>query len=181
MSRRIEIWEDIPGYEGYYQISNLGNVKSLKRETNNNHGKEEYIKSQEIRNGYYSVSLWKEGKGKHYTIHRLLAELFIPNPDDKPQVNHIDGNKLNNNLLNLEWVTQEENARHAYMNGLIQQKTTPVIQYDKDMNFIREWNSIKEIEEELKINHGNIVTVCKQNSNRKYAGGYIWRYKNERI
>lgn len=182
MSREASLkeeWKDIEGYEGLYQISNLGRVKSLKRNTKNQCKNAEVIKTQEIRNGYYSVSLWKNGVGKHHLIHRLISQAFIPNPNNKPQINHIDGNKTNNHIENLEWVTESENARHAYNNGLIKPYTRKIIQYDQNMNFIKEWDSITEIEKELGINHANIVTVCKQNTNRKYAGGYIWRYKEE--
>ena len=174
-----EMWKDIEGYEGIYQVSNLGRVKSLSRNTKNQYRNSEIVKSKEIRNGYYSVTLFKNEKGKHFTIHRLVAKAFIPNPYNKPQINHIDGNKLNNNVSNLEWCTQQENTIHAYKNNLINPYTTKVIQYDKNMNFIKEWNSIKEVEKELNINHSNIVTVCKMNTNRKYAGGFIWRYKED--
>ena len=166
----MEIWKNIQGYENLYQVSNLGRIKNIKTNT---------IKSQQIRNGYYSVRLFKEGKGKHFNTHRLVAIAFIPNKENKKQVNHIDGNKLNNNVINLEWVNQSENMNHAYKNNLIKPYTHKIIQYDKNMNFIKEWNSIAEVEKELNINHSNIVTVCKQNTNRKYAGGYIWRYKED--
>ena len=136
-----------------------------------------HIKKTFISNtGYERVSLWNKGKNKKYSIHRLVATKYIDNPNNYKQINHIDGNKLNNNVDNLEWCDLSQNIKHAYKNNLIKVNTTKVIQYSKDMKKIKEWNSIKEVENELKINHANIITVCKQNTNRKYAGGYIWRY-----
>lgn len=131
--------------------------------------------------GYERVSLWIDGKQYKESIHRLVAQVFIPNPDNKPQVNHIDGNKLNNNVSNLEWCTREENMQHAYKNNLIKLTTTKVNQYDKQGNFIKQWNSIKEASETLNINHANISVVCKNETSRKYAGGYKWKYVKEVI
>lgn len=108
-----ELWKDIEGFEGLYQVSNLGNVKSLKRNIILKPGIVAYKKTKE--NGYYIVNL----KSKPFYIHRLVAEAFIPNPENKPQINHIDCNKRNNNVKNLEWVTREENIQHAYKNNLI--------------------------------------------------------------
>lgn len=118
----IEIYKDIPNYKGIYQISNLGNVKSLKRNYVNSNGitytiKEKLLKLT-ISNGYYSVTLNNKGK-RRFTVHRLVAEMFIDNPENKAEVNHIDGNKLNNCYTNLEWATKSENTLHAYKIGLM--------------------------------------------------------------
>ena len=124
-----EIWKDIVGFEGWYQISNLGRVKSLKRYVKHNYGGdrvvEERIIKQTIENrkngyGYMRTSLAKGSIGKQVRVntHRLIAEAFIPNPDNKKFVNHKDGNKLNNSLDNLEWVTPKENVDHARKTGL---------------------------------------------------------------
>ena len=102
----MEIWEDIEGYEGIYQVSSLGKVKSL----NFNHTKKEKIlKPFFNRDGYLSVNLYKEGKRKQYLVHRLVAKVFIPNPENKLEVNHKDEDKTNNKVENLEWVTSKEN------------------------------------------------------------------------
>lgn len=107
-----EVWKDIEGYEGLYKVSNLGNIHSIKSH---------YILKGSIDTmGYRIVNLSKNKTNKHFYIHRLVAKAFIPNPDNKPQVNHIDGNKLNNNITNLEWVTGKENIRHASKNNLLQ-------------------------------------------------------------
>lgn len=108
-----EIWKDILEFKGQYQVSNLGNVRSLIR---NKILKPAKISNNRINStGYYVVNL----KGKLYYIHRLVAETFIPNPNKLPQVNHIDGNKLNNCIDNLEWCTNSENIKHAYRTGLM--------------------------------------------------------------
>lgn len=122
----IEIWKDIIGYEGLYQISNLGNIKALEKSVWNGQG---YIHFPEIirkpnpdKDGYLNITLSNCGKVKTYKIHRLVAEMFIPNLKNKPQVNHKDGNKTNNCVDNLEWCTNQENQQHAYRTGLKNQK-----------------------------------------------------------
>ena len=107
-----EIWKDIPYYEGIYQVSNKGNIKSFKC------GKIKILKPFKSKDGYLSVKLTKNKKEKTLRVHRLVAQTFIPNPLNKLEVNHIGGCKHNNNLNNLEWVTREENRKHAVINGL---------------------------------------------------------------
>lgn len=104
-----EIWKDIIGYEGLYQISNQGNVKSSHSGA---------IVKQQVMGGYKYVSLHKEKKLRTHRVHRLVAQAFIPNPESKPQINHINGIKTDNRADNLEWCTQSENMKHAYENGL---------------------------------------------------------------
>ena len=117
-----EIWKDIKYYEGLYQISNYGNVKSLPKERRNRRGvyiqKEKLLSLTNTSTGYKKVELVKDGKRKGFKVHRLVAQAFIPNPDEKPQVNHIDGDKTNNYVDNLEWATASENSIHAYNTGL---------------------------------------------------------------
>lgn len=120
----IEIWKDIKGYEWLYQISNLGKVNSLERKVN--YRIKWYSKLVKWRNikfntswNYYDIQLYRKWISKHFLLHRLIAIHFIPNPENKPQINHIDWNKLNNNISNLEWCNQSENMRHAHINKLL--------------------------------------------------------------
>lgn len=108
-----EIWKDIKNYEGLYQVSNLGNVRSLDRKVWNYTKKGRILKQTSNNHSYFYVSLNKDGNiQKHCYIHRLVAEAFIPNPDNLPQVNHIDFDKSNNKVNNLEWCTDIENKQH---------------------------------------------------------------------
>ena len=119
-----EIWKDIKGYEGLYQVSNLGRVKSLERKVRNGEHtyriiSEKILKLDNLYDGYLGIGLYISRKQHYFKVHRLVAESFIPNPENKLEVNHIDGNKTNNNAENLEWVTRIENMRHAAANNLI--------------------------------------------------------------
>ena len=110
MSKIEEIWKPVKGFEGLYEVSNLGRVFHLPTSR--------YKIPSITKNGYYYVALWKNNKHKHWLLHRLLAIAFIANPKNKSEVNHKDCNKLNNSLENLEWVTHQENAVHSYLNGM---------------------------------------------------------------
>lgn len=110
-----EVWKDIKNYEGLYQVSNFGRVKSLRKIRGIQIQKEKILTSQLVKGGYYRVNLCKNGKCKCYLVHRLVAEAFIP---EHFTVNHKDGDKSNNTVDNLEWVTQKENNIHAYNTGL---------------------------------------------------------------
>lgn len=112
-----EIWRPIKGYDDLYEISNFGRVKSLPKIRGRGVSQERILKPH-IVNGYVMVTLCKNNKTFNASVHRLIAEAFIPNPDNKPQINHIDGNKSNNNIDNLEWCTPSENMIHAYKMGL---------------------------------------------------------------
>lgn len=119
----MDIWMDIDGYEGYYQISNLDKVRSLERRIKNYPSGTRVMKAMPIKTrinttGYLTVDLSKEGDARRYKVHRLKATAFIPNPNNYPEINHMDGNKLNNRLSNLEWCTSSQNRIHAYKEGL---------------------------------------------------------------
>ncbi len=114
----MEIFKDIKGYKGHYQISNFGIIRSLK------FGKNIILKSNIPAKGYLQIHLCKNNIVKQYTIHKLIAIHFISNPKNKPCINHKDGNKLNNNIENLEWVTYSENSIHALKNGLMSSPPT---------------------------------------------------------
>ena len=169
-----EVWKFI---DDRYQISNYGNFrKNYKNKIKN-------IKVYENSNGYLKAKIYKNCKYKHKMVHRLVAKAFIPNPNNYPVINHIDGNKKNNKVNNLEWCTYRYNSIHAKEHGLlknniiyaIEAKKKPVNQYDIEGHIIKKWNSVKDASETLKINPSNICYVCK--SKRKTAGGFVWKYE----
>lgn len=157
---------------------------------------EKILKPQINTSGYWTIGLYKNGKRKLYRIHRLIGKAFIPNPYNKPEINHKDGNKLNNHIENLEWVTTSENTQHAWDTKLhvVTEKLREVgkrhsklyfihegqrkktNQYDLDGTFIKEWESIKDASEKLNVQPTSISECC--NGKRKTAGGFIWEFKN---
>lgn len=158
---------------GLYQVSDKGRVQSLNY---GNTGRTALLRPIKLY-GYSRVRLYKDNKYNKYRnfyIHRLVAEAFIPNPENKPDVNHKDGDKQNNISTNLEWCTEKENTAHAIENKLFD-ICVPVKQYDKQHNFIRQWESQAEAFKVLGIRH--ISCCCK--GKRKTAGGYIWEYVNK--
>lgn len=150
----------------------MGNVKSI----NNN-----ILLKPEIRRGYYSVQLYNgTRKAKHFQIHRLVANAFIENPMNYRYVNHKNENKLDNNVYNLEWCTASYNSNYGTaIFRAVDKKRIEIIQYDKNLNFINEFYSISEAERITGIPNPNVVKCCK--GERKTAGGYIWKYKDETL
>lgn len=177
-----EYWCDIEGFKGLYQVSDLGRVKSLDRVIIDKNGISYRNKSQILKpwndgNGYMIVDLRKEGLRKTAKVHRLVAEAFIPNTLEKPQVNHIDGNKENNCLTNLEWCTSSENIKHAFKTGLMKvrensgRKKEPVLQI-KNGKVINQFSTLSEAERVTKTSRQNIRSVL--NGKRKSANKCQW-------
>lgn len=175
-----EIWKDIEGYEGLYQISSLGNIKSL----NYNRQKESKLLKKYINpyNNYTQIRLNKKGVGKTFRVHKLVAKAFIPNPENKPQINHKDGNKSNNKIDNLEWCTQSENLKHA---SRILKKVFWKNIYDihlrNKVKVIRSdgkiYNSIKEAKKDINKSNAHITEVCQ--GKLKTTCGFGWNYYKE--
>ncbi len=165
-----EIWKDIIGYEDLYKISNKGRVLSnyKKRILNNSLNNTNYIQTV----------LYKEGKCKNYLVHRLVGEHFISNIDNKPYINHIDGNKINNIVSNLEWCTPKENVDHAILNKLVDNTNNKNVRRKvncyKDSILIKTFESLTEAANELKVPQCNISLVCR--GKYKTTGGYTFIY-----
>jgi len=178
----MEELKDIIGYEGFYKVSNYGRIFSIKRNR--------FLKPQiGIKNKYLYIILSKDKKGKGFLVHRLVAIAFIPNPENKEQVNHIDGNRSNNYLENLEWNTRSENNIHSFkflnrkaenkhligMFGGLNHASRHIFQYDRNNIFIKEYNSLIEASRENNVDHKNLCSVAR--GKLKTAGGFIWRYE----
>lgn len=167
----MEVWKDVKGYEGLYQVSSHGRLKRVFRNK-----KEHFLTGKRDKDGYTQVILSRNQKKKHFRLHRLVAEAFKPNPDSKPEVNHKDRNKQNNNASNLEWVTGSENVQHSFQTGRNVRKK-PILQLTKNMELVASWDSIADASRETGIKHSNISACCNKRKWYNTAGGYIWRYK----
>ena len=149
--------KDVKGYEGLYAVTSCGKVWSYKRQ--------KFLEPQLNENGYWRVCLYKDRKEKKYMIHRLVAEAYIPNPNNLPQVDHIDENKTHNYINNLQWITNRDNCRKSH------NKT--ILQYTIEGEFVRKWSSATDVGREAQSN----IWYCL-NGRTKTAYGYIWKYKN---
>lgn len=173
-----EEWKDIKEYEGLYQISNFGRVKSLEKRAGNSKRKEKILKEFKDKNGYIRVILCKNNKTSLKGVHRLIAEAFIPNPNNYPQINHKDEDKQNNNINNLEWCTCKYNINYGNRTKkAIGKLKIKVNQYKLDGTFIKTWDSISEAIKFYK--NSGIYLVCR--GKKETASGYKWEYINRRI
>ena len=186
-----EIWKDITGYEGLYQVSNLGKVKSLNKSIIRNNGRRQTFKEKTLKkglssNGYYSVSLTKNGKGKTFNIHKLVATAFIENKNNDKCINHIDGNKRNNNVTNLEWCSYGHNEKEAYKlrlkkpsnegkKGALNPSSKKVYQYKNGL-LIKVWDSLTSTGESGEYNYRCVGNCCL--GKQKEYKGYKWKYKD---
>ena len=167
-----EIWRDIDGYEGYYQVRDQGRVKSLERKGRKS---ERILKPSFNGFGYLLVKLCASGKTKNVTVHRLVCEAFHDNPDSKPDVNHINENKTDNRACNLEWSTRKENINHGTHNERSgKTRSKPVGQYTRDGELVKIWQSTKEVQRKTGFSQGNISKVA--NGKYKQAYGFVWKY-----
>ena len=171
----MEVWKDIKGYEGTYQVSSYGRVKSLK------YGKERILKSRVNSYGYLHLNLCKNGKSYNKKIHRLIAEAFIPNPKNLPEINHKDENKLNNNIDNLEWCTHKYNTNYGTRTKRASEKTNKKVIC---INTKEIFKSIGEAAKYANVRQSGIVNCCR--GRQKYSGKHpvtneplTWRYYNE--
>lgn len=173
----IEEWLPIKGYEGLYEVSNLGRIKSLERKKWN--GKSNHIWKEKIlkfgTNGanYLAVNLYKNKKRKFITIHKLVATTFIDNPNNYLEINHTDENPKNNAVINLEWCNRKYNCNYGTRNQKVIH-CKKVYQYDLQNNLIKTWSSSKEASDTLNINVDSIYHNVA--GKLKTAGGFVWKY-----
>lgn len=169
----MEFWKDIEDYQGSYQVSNSGRVKSLDRYIKSGKGKRlkkgQILKGCVTNRGYVNQRLWKDNKLKNVLEHRLVAQAFIPNPDNLPEVNHIDGNKTNNHVDNLEWVTSSKNQKHAFKTGLNSVKKSKVTEeiFNKIVVEIENGGKIKNVLD--KYNCTNRVYNYRKKNGYRYS------------
>lgn len=159
-----EVWKSVKGYENLYWVSNLGRVKSKRKVL------------QPIKGEYLKVGLSKNGIQKTLTIHRLVAQAFVDNPNKLNFVNHIDENKYNNVFTNLEWCTNKYNVNYGERNEKVSknQSRYKIIQKDKQGNIIKVWDNIWELTHNTNFRKDNISRCCR--GKYKYAYGYKWEY-----
>lgn len=181
-----EQWKHIKGYELLYDISNYGRVKSLEKKSimNNRTYHTKILKCHIDTKKYLDVDLSRNGESHRKRIHRLVAEAFIPNLNNLPQINHKDCNKWNNRVDNLEWCNNSENQQHAFKNGLNSRKkygesprAKKINQYDLSGVLIKTWDSVIRIKEEKGYSDGFICQCCKGKYKKAY--NYIWKYAEE--
>lgn len=185
------MWKTIKGYEGYYEVSDAGEVRSLDRYVENasgmHKGMRRLLKGKDMKqsesvgsgrnSGYLVVNLRKNHTSKVATIHKLVADAFIPNPLCLPTINHIDGNKHNNRVSNLEWVSYSENNQHALDNGLRSPRGNTIAQYDLNNNLIATYRSACEASRKTGLSRGGISHCLNGRCNS--SGGFIWRKLSE--
>ena len=185
-----EVWKDVVGFEGMYQVSNIGRVKGLSRiDGLGRETKSKILKGFISAYGYAMVSLCKNGKKKHFQVHRLVAIAFIPNPENKPEIDHINTIPLDNRICNLRWVTRSENQNNPltlkHKSEAVKGRPLPIEQVMKRRRETKDnkrvmcietriiYNSMREAERQTGINNASISAVCKGKC--KKAGGYRWK------
>ena len=174
-----EIWKNIPNYEGLYQVSNLGRVKSFRKCTKHRFESEYILKPSVSNSGYAQVTLYDNTVRRKFLVHKLVAEAFIPNPNNYPQVNHKDENPLNNEVTNLEWCTSEYNNAYGTARiRMIETKSRPVEQLTIDGQILAVYRSAKIARQMLGVSKSSLGYAIRSGSNCK---GYFWRYSDHKF
>ena len=192
-----EIWKQIDGYDGIYEISSLGRLKVLKREVNHSRNpnfkvvrKEKIASLQKDKNGYLNIILTKDKKQKKFSVSRLVSKAFIPNPENKPHVNHKKGIKTDNRATELEWCTNLENQHHSWNKlgrkssnkgkfGKKNHGSIKIVQLTFGGKIIKIWDCINDAERYGGFNHGTISACCR--GKFKQHKGFKWKYfKNKK-
>lgn len=176
-----EIWKPVRNYEGLYEVSNLGHVRSLTRKIKTSKGIIQTWKGQLLTpgksgNGYYYVMLSRHGKSKARRVHILVADAFLPNDENYQQVNHLDGDKSNNSASNLEWCTPHQNIEHAVTNGLFH---NPVILQFKNSSLVGAYHSARDAAKATGLSYSAIGKCIQHNPEHKHVGGYVFRKATE--
>ena len=187
MYNSIEIWKDIEGYEGLYQVSNRGRVKSLSRKVTNAMFSinEHFVKVVDNGNGYKSVSLWKDNKGKHFYVHRLVALAFVPNYNGYKYINHKDEDKSNNDVSNLEWCTAKYNCNYGNhtkklkKSYILNGNNRPIDVYDMKGTFLKTFDCSNDVCRELNIGRRALYSVCQ--GVVKSSKGYRFAFHGEEL
>lgn len=175
-----EIWKDVAGYEGLYQVSSMGHVKSLERTYVGRGGgkhpvKERILKPATTHNGYLRVTLYAGDKPKALKVHRLVCQTFHKNPNNKPEVNHINEDKTDNRACNLEWCTRRENCNHGTHNERsAKNRSKPIGQFSLDGKLIKVWQSACEARRQTDFSQGYVSAAAR--GEYKQAYGFIWKY-----
>ena len=182
----FEEWRPVAGYEGLYEVSNFGRVRSLERDCITGRGgvhhlKEKYLILNKKKTGYFEVCLFKNGLRKYHLVHRIVAQAFLPNQNNYAEINHKDENKQNNTVWNLEWCDSTYNKKYGSRTAKANKKhkTTeikhlPVKQYSLNNTFIGEYSGVCEAEKFTGVKYQLISRCCKGVG--KQAGGFVWRY-----
>lgn len=180
-----EVWRDIPGYEGFYKASSQGRIRSVNRVTSTKKCEGKILRQYDKGNGYYVISLCKNGNQKTNLVHRVIAQTFLENTKKLPQVNHKNGIKSDNRLINLEWCSRSENIQHAFKNGLIKSpakgltgykssKGKEIHQFDLDGNHLNTFGSARQAAISINASRSSI-TMCATGK-IKTSAGYRWEY-----
>ena len=189
-SKMEEIWKDVEGFEGFYEVSNQGAVRSLLNSRGNPRIELKILKptKSKAQGGYLTVQLCKDGKKLRRSVHRIVAEAFIPNILGLSEVNHINENTWDNRVENLEWISHRDNCNYGTRNMRVSNwrrgrfvndpsTSKPVLQLDLSENLVKEWPSLMEVHRQTGWSSGNISMVC--NGRHKTAYGFVWRYSDD--